>query len=233
MLKYNIIAIIPARGGSKGILNKNLIEFCEKPLISWSILQCQKSELINDIYITSDNHDILAVSTANNAKTIKRPSVLSTDQATSESALIHALKVIQSRTSKKIDYIVFLQCTSPLRAVSDIDNAIKKIIHEKADSLFSSSKLGIFNLWAHQCGSLKSINYDYTNRKRRQETEPQFLENGSIYVFRPEVLLNNNNRLGGKITMYEMDFWKSWEIDTIDEKELCEWYFEKYLLHEY
>ncbi len=102
------------------------------------------------------------------------------------------------------------------------DNTIIKL---NADSLFSSSKLEDFFIWEDNSGTFNSINYDFQNRKRRQDVKPQFLENGSIYIFKPDILKMYNNRLGGKIVTYIMDFWKSYEIDSLEDKDLCEWYF--------
>ncbi|GAG59116.1 unnamed protein product, partial [marine sediment metagenome] len=75
-----------------------------------------------------------------------------------------------------------------------------------------------------------SVSYDYKNRVRRQERPPLYLENGSIYIFKPEVLVKYNNRLGGKISMYIMDYWKSFDIDTIEDIEVCEYFMRKKIL---
>jgi len=221
MKDKKIIAIIPARGGSKTIPKKNIVDFCDRPLIAWSIEDLKESKYINDIYISTDDKEIAAVSEKCGAKIIWRPEEISGDQASSEEALKHALNEIQKNNPEKIDYVVFLQATSPLREPEDIDRAVDKIISQEADSLFSGSEIGDFYIWREKNGRLESLNYDYKNRKRRQDFEKQFVENGSIYIFKPEVLFKHNNRLGEKIAISQMEFWKSFEIDDSKDLDFC------------
>ena len=105
---------------------------------------------------------------------------------------------------------MFLQATSLLRKKDDIKKAIKKIVGDRADSLFSGSKFEDFIFWEERNGKWESVNFDYKNRGRRQSRKPQFVENGSIYIFKPEVIRKYNNRIGGKLSLYEMDFWQTW-----------------------
>lgn len=221
----NIICIIPARGGSKGIPNKNVIDVAGQPLVAWSIKQALNSKYINNkVFVSSDSDKILSLSKKYGAKTIKRPDDISDDKASSESAIFHAIFEIE-KNYNSIDLVVFLQATSPLRETKDIDNAIKELLDKDLDSLFTASELEDFFIWTYDENSnLKSLNYDYLNRKRRQDVPSQFVENGSIYVFKPKVLFDNNNRLGGKIGMSLMDSWKVYEIDNLEDKELCEYY---------
>jgi N-acylneuraminate cytidylyltransferase len=87
-------------------------------------------------------------------------------------------------------------------------------------------------IWQNKEGSYCSVNYDYRTRRLRQSIEPRYLENGSIYVFSPELIRNERNRLGGKIAIYEMPFWKSFQVDDRDDLEICEYYIRKKLLTE-
>jgi len=214
----DIVAIIPARSGSKGIPKKNIMNFCGKPLIVWTIEQARESRMIGDVYVSSDDYEILKISEDAGAKGIRRPVELATDTATSEQALLHAISEIEKH--KKIDVVVFLQATSPVREPADIDSAIELFFTQQADSLFSASIADDLCLWEISDGELKSVTYDYKNRSRRQDRKPYYLENGSIYIFKPEILKRYNNRLGGKIIMYIMPFWKSFEIDTFESFEL-------------
>ncbi len=227
----NIICIIPARGGSKGIPKKNLIDFCGKPLLAWSIFQAKHTNLVKEVYVSSDDDEILCAAKGFGAKTIKRPIEFATDTATSESVLIHAINEIEIN-SGKIDYVVFLQATSPLRTSEDIDNAAIKLITESGDSLFSMCLLDDYCIWSSKDEQLYSMTYDYENRGRRQDKKPLFLENGSIYIFKPEIIKSNNNRLGGKVIMYQMEFWKSFEIDTQETLRICNTIMKEYLLGE-
>lgn len=228
--KLNIVAIIPARGGSKGIPKKNLLMLSGKPLIAWSIQQALASRLLDGVYVSSDSGEILSVSESYGSKGIKRPDCLATDTATSESALLHALEVIEAERKGTPDYVVFLQATSPLRTNTDIDQAIETLLSNAGDSLFSCSQLEDFFIWEYQDGQLVSVNYDYQQRLRRQEVKPQYVENGSIYIFKPQILRKHNNRLGGKICLYEMPSWQSLEIDSLEDKDLCEWYLKTKLM---
>jgi N-acylneuraminate cytidylyltransferase len=223
MKKFNVICIIPARGGSKGIPGKNIIDFVGKPLIAHSILQALDSKYINEVYVSSDDKNILDISKTYGAIPVKRPKKLSDDFASSESALLHVV------TSKKLkpDLIVFLQATSPLRKKKDIDNTIEHLLVNNYDSIFSAVNMKHFFFWEKdENGKMKTINHDYENRKRRQdERREQFIENGSIYVFKPEILIKNNNRLGGNIGCYPMEDWQLFEIDISEDLGICECFY--------
>jgi CMP-N,N'-diacetyllegionaminic acid synthase len=225
-----IVAVIPARGGSKGIPKKNLLDLCGKPLIAWSIEQALGAELIDEVYVTSDSDEILEVAKKYGAKTIKRPVEISGDNATSESAWIHALDTLKAE-GKEVSHIVCMQATSPVRHSHDLDQAIAKVKDEKLDSLFSVANIGDFFIWRKIGGNYESINYDYKNRKRRQDFGEQLLENGSFYVSTPKLLKESNNRLGGKIGVHEMPLWKSFEIDEIENVKFIKMIMENYLLN--
>ena len=229
----NIVCIIPARGESKDIPKKNIINVAGKPLIAWSIEQASKSKYIkNNVYVSSDCDEILTISKSFGAKGLKRPKAISSDESSSESALSHAISIIEEN-NKPIDIVVFLQATSPLRSDDDIDNAIDEFINKKYDSLFSACNLKDLLVWTHDINKkLKSINYNYLKRERRQDITPQYGENGSIYIFKPQVLLQNNNRLGGKIGMFLMDVWKLYEIDITSDIEICEFYLKEKIIKE-
>ena len=225
-----IVAIIPARGGSKAIPKKNIMDFCGKPLIAWSIEQALGCSLIDGVYVSTDDAEIARTSEEYGADIIIRPAEFATDTSSSEDAILDAIDQIEKESGREIDIVVFLQATSPLRECSDIYDALRKFIDEKADSLFSAAVLDDFLIWGNKDGKLVSINYDYTNRGLRQGREKQYVENGSIYVFRPEILRKEKNRLGGNIIVHEMEFWKTHEIDTHEDIDICQYYMDKTLL---
>jgi len=228
--KQNIVAIIPARGGSKGIPKKNLINICGKPLLAWSIIQAQMTPQIKNVFVSSDSDEILECAEKYNAIGIKRPAEIAGDTATSESAIIHAFEQIGNHA----ETIVFLQPTSPLRQPDDIEKAIDVFEVGKFDSLFSSCELHDFLIWEKdEAGMLRSFNYNYHNRTRRQDRVVQYVENGSIYIFKKESLYKYNNRLGGRIGMYLMDFYQSFEIDIQDDVDLLQMIFKVKLLSYY
>ena len=220
----NIVCIIPARGNSKEIIDKNIINFCGKPLIAWSIEQALASNHITNVYVSSDSDKILNVSIKYGAKEIKRPDILAQDESSSEEALVHAINEIERSDGNKIDLVVFLQGTSPLRSLEDIDEAINLFIKNNLDSLFSACDLKDLMVWKNVDSELTSINYDYKNRERRQDMQKQYGENGSIYLFKPKIIRESMNRLGGKIGTYVMDAWKIHEIDNKEDIGICEYF---------
>jgi len=218
----NVVAIILARGGSKSIPGKNIIDFCGKPLIAWTIEQLQQSKGINSVWVSSDSKKILSVSEAFGAEIIHRPAEISGDAATSESGWLHALDYIENKVGY-VDLVVAPQVTSPLRESADIERGLSDFYKQKCDSMFSCSVVkGLFLCERRQDGTLKGINYDYKNRKRRQDTIKQYIENGSFFLFKPEILRKFNNRLGGKIGVTEMEFWKMFQIDEPSDIKLCQ-----------
>ena len=224
----HIVAIIPARGGSKGIPQKNIRLLAGKPLIVYSIEQAIGSKAINRVLVSTDDPEIAAVSKQCGAEVIWRPANISGDTASSEDALLHALTFLEQEEGYRPSFVVLLQTTSPLRRPGDIDNAINKLIREKADSLLSLTKSVEF-IWSKSGDEFVSTTFNYKNRKRRQELNPVYYENGSIYVFKPEILVKNNNRLGGKVTAYIMESWQRADIDDYESFEWCEWLYRKYL----
>src|SRR6185312_7272193 len=125
------------------------------------------------------------------------------------------------------DLVVFLQCTCPLRARDDIDRAVDTLEQTGSDSLFSGCREAPF-IWRHEPDGLHSVTYDYRARQRTQDWQPHYRENGSIYVLRPWVLRQNNNRLGGKIAVHEMDYWSSLDIDSKEDFVLLEWILKRF-----
>lgn len=128
-----VLCIIPARGGSRGIPKKNIIDFDSRPLLCWSIAQAQASKYIDKIVVSSDSEEILDVARNAGACTIKRPPGISGDHATTEDTLRHCLWHYDD-----YDIVVLLQATSPLREPKDIDKAIEKLVHSGCDSVFFS-----------------------------------------------------------------------------------------------
>jgi CMP-N,N'-diacetyllegionaminic acid synthase len=225
----NVSAIILARGGSKGIPNKNIIVFCGKPLIAWTIEQCLSSKYISEVWVSSDSQNILDIAERYGAKTIKRPDDISGDFATSESAWIHSIKIIEK--DNNIDFVFAPQITSPLRETQDIDNAIELFQREKYDSMFSSSIVEDLFFWKKdKRHELQSVNYDYLNRQRRQDIQEQIIENGSFYIFKSEIIKKYNNRFGGKIGHFQMEFWKMFEIDNLENVRMCSALMREFLI---
>ena len=132
----------------------------------------------------------------NDIDTTKRPKNISGDNDSSEEAILHAMDIIENKKIS-IDLIVFLQCTSPLRLKNDIDLSIEFI--SGYDSLISVTKLEDLTLWSKKNNKLESLNFDYKNRGMRQNRSENYIENGSIYLFKPSIIKKNKNRIGGKL----------------------------------
>jgi CMP-N,N'-diacetyllegionaminic acid synthase len=215
------LAVIAARGGSKGIPGKNLMELCGKPLLAWSVLQARDARGITEVAVSSDSAEILAVAERFGAVGVCRPEALADDTATSESAWLHALDAREAATGP-FDRVVALQATSPIRESADIEGACAQFESDALDSLLTVCEVEDFFNWKlDAAGHGESINYDWRNRRRRQEIEKRYLENGSFYVFTPRLLRETNNRLGGRIGLYVMDRHKMFQIDRREDVELC------------
>jgi len=224
----NVAAIILARGGSKEIPNKNIVDFCGKPLLAWTIEHCLDGG-VNSIYVSSDSNDILDVGKKYGAQSIKRPEEISGDEATSESGWLHALEVIE-RDYEKVNWVLAPQVTSPLRTADDIQKGLTIARSRQYDSLFSCSIAEDLFFWEDRTGNLESVNHDWQNRKRRQDIPRQYIENGSFYLFRPEVLRENNNRFGGTIGVVKMEYWKMFEIDSKEDLRMCSALMKEFLI---
>ena len=223
-----VVVIILARSGSKGLPKKNIIDFCGKPLLYWTIKQCKEAG-INQIFVSSDSDEILNLAEVYGVNLIERPASLSSDTSTSESGWLHAVKYIEKNFCY-YDWILAPQVTSPLRSVDDIKNGIHKAASRNYDSLFSCSPVEDLFLWEKKQSEFKSINYDWQNRKRRQDIDIQYIENGSFYLFRPEIIHKFNNRFGGRIGVVEMEFWKMFEIDSNDDLRMCSALMNEFIL---
>ena len=218
-----------ARGGSKGILKKNLIDFCGKPLIYWTISQCLESDSFVNVWVSSDDDEILDLSISYGANVIKRPKKYSNDNSSSEDAWTHASKTI-IKNNYSIDSIFSPQITSPIREIKDIKKAVKLYKTNLYDSIFSSNLANDINFWSFKKNKFTSINYDYKKRTIRQKKLNQYIENGSFYLFDIKNLIKYKNRFGKKIGFVEMEFWKMFEIDEIDDLRFCSMIMREYLL---
>ena len=228
----NIVAIIPARAGSEGIPSKNIIDFCGKPLLAWSVIHALQTTEINSVWVTSDGDDVLKVAENYGANVIKRPKNISSNIATSESAWIHALNEIE-KNHDKIDLIVGMQATSPIREPGDLSLAINTLIENNYDSLLSVSELEDYFIWEIHNGIPRPVNYDKNKRKMRQNIGKSYLENGSFYIFKPAILETENNRLGGKIGTYILKKHKMFQVDNFEDLKLCESIMKGYELDRY
>lgn len=211
-----ISCIIPARGGSKGIPRKNILEIAGKPLIAWSIEQARAARLVDEVWVSTDDGEIAEVSRSYGAEIWRRYQETATDTATSESAIAEWMRHMRYESNH---VIVFLQATSPVRQRCDIDNAIQALLATQADSVFSARIVEGY-VWK-QCEGVLSA--QYSRRVPRQFNSVRTLEeNGSVYVFRTDVLKTYNSRLGGHIEPYVMHPLDSFQLDEPSDIPLIE-----------
>jgi len=210
------IALIPARGGSKGLPRKNVAPVCGKPLIFWTIKAALSSKYISETFVTSDDEEILSISKTYGVNTILRSESLSRDDTLMRPVLLHAVSSLCLASS---DILVLLQPTSPLREARDIDEAIEKFSKESMDGLISvvqqeSSVLKY--LWLND-GMLCPLINTETPFMRRQDLPLVFKPNGAIYMWKVGSLLKASGLWGGSMGYFEMTENQSVDIDTIDD----------------
>lgn len=211
------VAIIPARGGSKEIPGKNLMNFCGLPLIAWSIIHAHEAGL--EAYVSTDNEDIKECAKRFNANIIDRPHELSTDTAKMIDVLQHAVIVLKD---KSYDTFILLQPTSPLRLKTDISKAIGLYNFSNAHYLFSGHKMKLIE---HTPMRTQFIN------KNRQTIEDRLIEHGMIYIYNECYYpLGMGSLHNEDVAFYVTERWQSFEIDRIEDIDLCEFYMRKKVL---
>jgi len=216
------LAIIPARGGSKRLPNKNILDLAGKPLIAYTIEAAKKSKYIDDIIVSSDSDEILKIAKEYNIKTIKRPDYLASDTAKTIDVIKH---VIESMTGE-YDYIVLLQPTSPLRNEKHIDEAIELLNVKEADAIVSVCEMDHSPLWSNTLPaslSMESFLRDEIKNKRSQDLEKYYRINGAIYICKTDELLKQNTLfLDKNIFAYVMNRKSSIDIDDEIDFKLVE-----------
>jgi YrbI family 3-deoxy-D-manno-octulosonate 8-phosphate phosphatase len=212
------IAIIPARGGSKGIPNKNLQTVGGVTLLARTISACLKSESIATVYVSTDSDDIAAVALNNGAQVIRRPADISGDTASSESALLHSLNEIE-KTSSLPKNVLFAQCTSPFITHTDIDGILDLL--KDHDSALTVTHNHAFIWRKDNTGNAIGINHDSAIRLPRQQLDPEYKETGALYAMNIDQFRKCGHRFFGRIGMYEVPADRSMEIDEPEDLRLA------------
>jgi N-acylneuraminate cytidylyltransferase len=202
------ISVILARGGSKGIPKKNVIDLNGKPLLSYTI-EASKKSMVNETWVSTDCPEIKQCACDYGAFVLDRPNEISGDASKSEEALIHFANQID------FDILVFIQPTSPLLTADDINNGLHLI--KDYDSVFSAYREHWLPRWTTEH---TQHGWDVNNRPMRQDMPELFVENGAFYITTKESLLKSGLRYSGRIGIYEMSIKKSFQIDTLDDLEL-------------
>lgn len=216
IINKNFVCLILARKGSKRIKNKNTTKINNKPLIEYTLNAAIKIMPLDNIFISTNDQKIINIAKKFKINFIKRPKNLCTDSSSSESGLIHAIKIVEKE--KKFDHVIFLQVTSPLRNSDDIIGCVRKYKKRKLDSIFSAFKVKRF-IWTKN-NKLSSLTFDYKKRKRSQNLKNLIIENGAIFIFKLKKFLKFKNRIFGKFDYYEMEENKSFDIDNLEDLKI-------------
>lgn len=210
------VAIIPARGGSKGVPRKNLQRVGGVPLVARAVRSARDAG-VDLVVVSTDDAEIAEVSRAAGARVIERPADISGDTASSESAILHVLDELD-RGDDAYDVVAFLQATSPFIPSDALAAAVADVQADRADSVFSAHETYGF-LWREDAdGGAVAVNHDAAHRPRRQDREPHHLETGAFYVFRAAGFRESRHRFFGRIRVAAVPEWSAIEID--DEHQL-------------
>lgn len=209
------LAIIPARAGSKGIKNKNLVSLSGKPLLYYTIEAAKGAACIDKIILSSDGNEILEYGKSQGIEVFKRPVGLAQDDTTSDKVILNVLEHYQD-----YENIILLQPTSPLRTSRQIDEALNKFQNEKANALISVVKYDNKILKAFivdENEKLRGICNDYFPFTPRQKLPSTYMSNGAIYIVKSELFKKNPNFLPQNTAYFLMDEISSLDIDCTDD----------------
>ncbi|MCC6355451.1 MAG: acylneuraminate cytidylyltransferase family protein [Verrucomicrobiae bacterium] len=216
-----VLAIIPARGGSKGVPRKNLRPVGGRSLLATCVASARGATLVSRVCVSTDDDEIAAAAIAAGAEVVRRPAEISGDAASSESALLHALSALEAAEGYRPDILAFLQCTSPFVMPEDVDGAIALVADGRADSALTAFRSDLF-LWRLDEGAgAVGINHDKSRRPLRQERSPEFAENGAVYAMRVPGFVEARHRFFGKTLIHEMPRERSLEIDAEEDLTLA------------
>ncbi len=237
MGKETILLTVAARGGSKGVKNKNIRELCGKPLIAHTILQAKRWGKAEKIVCSTDSKEIAQVASEYGAQVpFMRPDEIATDKAGKIDALRHALKTMEERDNKKYSILVDLDATAPVRTTDDIERALQLFLDKRPDvvvSVTSCRKNPYYNmLEVGEDGYARVVKRLEERLVRRQDAPVVFDMNASIYVYDREFLLDEKNTspLSGRTLPVEMDEWTAFDIDTEVDFQLIEFLTQKKLV---
>ncbi len=220
----SILAVVPARGGSKGLPGKNIRLFHDKPLISWTVDMAKQSIYIDRVVVSSDDRDILMIAKQHGSEVpLKRPEVLAKDETPGVDAVIHAIESLPG-----YDYVVLLQPTSPLRKIEDIDNTIAMCYEKQAPACVSVTPANESPYWMYTMGDDQQLTSLVSEKSytRRQDLPPVFRLNGAIYVADSMRLQNRRSFLMPDTIAYAMPAERSIDIDDAEDFRQAEALFQ-------
>jgi CMP-N-acetylneuraminic acid synthetase len=204
------VALILARGGSKGIPKKNIKELNGAPLISY-VIDAAINSNASETWVSTDCQEIRDISLEHGANVIKRPKEISGDNDKNELAIEHFLENIG------FDFVISIQPTSPLLLAEDINGGLDLIVQKDCDSVFSATKDHWIPRWTKEN---EPLNWDINNRPMRQDMPETYIENGAFYITTKKLFLKNKLRYGGRIKPYCMPLSRSFQIDSLEDFNL-------------
>lgn len=213
----SVLALIPARGGSTGIHKKNLVILAGRRLIDYTIDAAVASREIDEVWVSSDDQDILLLAAKRGVHALERPALAATDEATAMQVVDHWLSTLNTAIVESDPLVVYLQPTSPLRSAKHLDEALDLLERTAADSLISvvemkKSPFKAFTL--DEKGLLSSLFDERLSNQRRQDLPQAYLPNGAIYIFTVSSYRKRGGFPSNGSVPYRMSFEDSIDIDT-------------------
>lgn len=212
-----VLAVIPARGGSKGIPRKNVRLMNGKPLIYYSIRNAQQCTLIDDVVVSSDDDEILSIAEMYGVETMNRDSQLAQDAVTLDPVIYDAVTRMEERKGIKYDVVVTLQATSPLLTGETLEAALRSFLESSYDTYISVVNKPHLS-WT---GSEGDYRPNYIARLNRQQLPPNYLETGAFLITK-RMCMTQNARIGSKVSVYEMPEKEATDIDSVSDWVVCE-----------
>ena len=215
-----VLAIIPARGGSKGLADKNILPLCGKPLINWTIEKAKRSSYLDRIIVSTDSPKIARIAMKEGAEApFLRPSELASDQSPTFDAVKHCLEYLKTTEAQTYDYVVLLEPTSPLREDDDIDRMLESLdAHtQEFDAIVSVGEIDEHPSIVKRIDGLKIVPFysAIPQTTRRQDNQPAYFPYGVAYIIRTETLLKEKTFYPERTTFFIIKPYQNYEIDDM------------------
>ena len=223
--KLKFIGLIPARKGSKGLLNKNILNLCSKPLVQHTIDAALGASFLDEVCVSSDDKEVLRLAKSLNVKELLRPAEFANDQSTAIEVVNHFISTLPREKNFQDNFIVYLQPTSPMRNAKHIDESIKLLLANKKNSLLSISlmrKSPFKSFVVNNSGVLESLFDEKLSNARRQDLQKVYIPNGAIYIFSIKEFINRNGFPSNGSVPFIMNENDSIDIDEKEELEKAE-----------
>jgi len=207
-----VLAVIPARGGSKGVPAKNLAPVGGVPLVARAVRECLAARTVTHVVVSTDDHGIAAAAREAGAEVVLRPAVIAGDTATSEAAVLHAMDAHEAAHGAPVDVVLLVQCTSPFLVREDVEGVAAAVVEKGADTAVTVANFHGF-VWREETDGGQGVNHDKAYRPRRQDRPQDFLETGAAYAMDAAGFRTHNHRFFGRTELVRTDPARVLEID--------------------